>query len=207
MVAQAEPVEAEFAFADYELPDRAPVLLQMAARELGARIAGGLDTLPSARGLLTQLAAPSGRDPVVVKFQSGRRVRIALERLARLGHLERVLQDANVAEVGHAMMLEGLHDLELESPGVVRSVVLYLGTAEHEAHGAVGQVEADRHLGVAFVGAIAEPDEAAGLLRAIVKVVISAFVEIRLAGVRMHQVVLIEQDHLVFIHYSFSSID
>jgi hypothetical protein len=94
------------------------------------------------------------------------------------------------------MVLKRLQDLELEAAGVVRGVSLDFGALKHEAHRAVGEIYADRHLGVSLVGAVAEPRETARARGAIVEIVVCAFVVVGLAGVRMHQVVLIEQHHL-----------
>src|SRR6266403_4546314 len=58
-----------------------------------------------------------------------------------------------------------------------------------------------RHLGVALVGAIAEPHEAADAQARVEEVVVGAFVEVRLAGVRVHEVVGVEESQLGVAHF------
>ena len=98
------------------------------------------------------------------------------------------------------MALERFDDFEFCAARVVSVVVLDLGPLEHEADGSVGKVEARSHLGVTFVRAITQSDKTAETLSAIVEIVVCTFVEIGLAGVGMHQVVLFEQYYFGFRH-------
>src|SRR5208283_1195362 len=101
--------------------------------ELLTRVARRRQAFPPVLGLLAHLAAPSRRCAEVVEAQLARRVRIVLERDGRLRHLERIFQQAKLALVTDAMMLEGLEHLELEAARIVRIVVADLGALEHEA--------------------------------------------------------------------------
>src|SRR5579863_8006704 len=95
-------------------------LFEMALGELLGRVARGLQALPSTRGLLAQLAAPSGRGAAVIEAQLARRIGIVLKRDGRLRHFKRILQHAELALVAHPMMLERLDHFELQPTRVVR---------------------------------------------------------------------------------------
>jgi len=81
----------------------------------------------------------------------------------------------------------------------VGAVVVDFGTLEHEADGTVGQVQAHGHLG-RILHWLDYPSriKAAETLTSIVKVVVCAFVEIRLTSIGMHQVILFKQYHFTF---------
>src|SRR5215469_1660285 len=98
------------------------------------------------------------------------------------------------------MVLERFDYFESRAARVVRIVVLDLRTLEHETYRAIGQVDAHGHFGVALVRSVAEADKTAHPFAAIVEVVIGTFVEVRFAGVRMHQVVLFQQDYFALAH-------
>src|SRR6476619_4498795 len=102
--------------------------------------------------------------------------------------------DAHVPGVGDVVLLVRGDDVEAQPGGVVRLVALDGGATEHEAHAAVGQVEAHGHLGVALVGAVAHahptpysrvgaPGLGAG------EVVVAALVEVRVVLERMQVVI------------------
>jgi hypothetical protein len=98
------------------------------------------------------------------------------------------------------MAFEPFDDFELRTARVMRIVVLDFGPLKHETDGSIGKVQAYSHFGIAFVRAVTQSDEAAEALPSIVKVVVCTFVEIGLAGVRMHQVVLLKQYYFEFRH-------
>jgi len=107
-----------------------------------------------------------------------------------IGHFERILQNAEFAMVTNAMAFERFDDFEPCTAGIVSVVVLDLGPLKHETDGSVREVQARGHFGVTFVCAITQSDEAAEVLTTIVEIIVCALVEIRLASVGMHQVVL-----------------
>src|SRR5262249_17421872 len=94
-----------------------------------------------------------------------------------------------------------LDDLEAHAAAVERIVPGDLRPTEHEPDAPVGQVEADRHLRVALVGAIAETHEPAELLTAVVEVEVRALVVVRLARVRVEEVVAVETDQTCGRHH------
>ena len=204
MIAQTERVDFELAIAaigrQHQLSRRVAKLFEVTFGELSLGVAGWFRRDPLIPAFLAQLAAPSGRNRHIVNFERGFRVWIALERLGRIGHLERILQHADFAVIADAMPLERLDYFELCATGIMSVVVLDLGPLKHEADGSVRKVEARGHLGVTFVGAITQSDKTAEALTAIVEIVICTFVEIGLAGVGMHQVVLLKQYHFGFRH-------
>ena len=87
--------------------------------------------------------------------------RVLGERLARVRHLQRLVEQRDLAVVRRAQLLERRDHLEAHAARVERVVVRDLGPVEHERDAAVGEVEARRQLGVALVGAVAEAEEAA----------------------------------------------
>jgi hypothetical protein len=101
---------------------------------------------------------------------------------------------ARGAAVGDGVLPHRRAHLEAHPAGVEAGVVRDPRPAEHEADRAIGQVEAERHLGVALVRAIADADEPAQPLRRVVEVVVGALVVVRLPRVLVHQVVGIETD-------------
>ena len=129
----------------------ADVLLVMAAREslLGVLGDGGAVVVHG-------LAAPHRRHAPVVELDGGVDPRVLGERLARVRHLERTLEEGDLPVVRDALLLERLDHVEPHPAGVEGVVVGDLGPAEHEADAPIGEVDARRHLGVALVGPVAE---------------------------------------------------
>ena len=80
------------------------------------------------------------------------------------------------------MALGRLQDLEAQAGGVEGVVVRDLRPPEREQHAPVGQVQADRPLGRALVGAVSDPEPAAELLLPVEEVVVGALVEVRLGA-------------------------
>src|ERR1700683_4402296 len=180
------------------------VLLEVTLRKLLSRISGRLRALPPVRGLLAEFTAPSGRDAIVVEAQLARRIRIVFECRGRLRHLQRIFQHTKFARIADAMMLEWFQHFELEASSMMRLVVRDLRPLEHEADRVIGQVNAHGHFGIALIGPIAEARKSADAILTIVKIVKSALVEIRLAGVGMHQVIGFEKHDFPLGHDSIS---
>src|SRR5436190_14933316 len=98
------------------------------------------------------------------------------------------------------MLAHRRRDREAHAGGVERRVVGDLRPGEHEAHPAVRQVEAARHLGVPLVRAVPDPREAAEPLRRVVEIVVRALVVVRFAGVLVHEIVGVEADQSDVAH-------
>ncbi len=193
MIAQAEAVDRVDGAVDGDRADRAAVLLEVAAREL---LPGSLrpHAHPGTVTLLARLAPEAGREAVVAELDRDRRVGILGERAARIGEVERPGEHDAASVVADRVLDERLPDLERETRRREAVVPGNLGPGEHERDATVGQVEADGHLRVALVRPVADADEAAQAFAGVVEVVVGALVEVRLAGVRVHQVVGVEQD-------------
>jgi hypothetical protein len=112
------------------------------------------------------------------------------ERLARLGHLERVGQQRDLPVVRRAQLLERRHDVEAGTARVERVVVVDLGPVEHESHATVGEVQTRRQFRIALVGAVAEAEEAPDLLSRVVDVEVHRLVEVRGGLQLVHVLVL-----------------
>src|SRR6202167_6653556 len=126
-IAQAERIDLELAVVavgrQLEFPGRMAELFQMALCELSLGITGWFRRDPLRSILFAQLASPTwgGRD--VVDFERGFRVGIGLERLGRIGHLERVFQNAEFAAIADAMALERFNNFKFCAAGVLICVV------------------------------------------------------------------------------------
>ena len=116
--------------------------------------------------------------------------RVVGERLPRVGHLQRLVEQRDLAVVRRAQLFERRDDLEAGAAGVERVVVADLRPLEHERDAAVGEIEARRELGVALVGAVAEAKEAADARGRVVDVEVHRFVEVRRRLQLMHVLVL-----------------
>jgi hypothetical protein len=161
VVAQPEAVDLPLLVGDAHDPAGADVLLVVTAGEtlFGVLRDGGAVVVHG-------LAAQHRRHAPVVELDRGVDPRVLGERLARVRHLERTLEQGDLPRVGDALLLERLDDVEPHPTGVERVVVGDLGPAEHEPDTSVGEVDARRHLGVALVGSVAEagpaPDAVGG---------------------------------------------
>ncbi len=117
-------------------------------------------------------------------------VRVLGERLLRVGHLERVVEQHDLAvDSVTSSSSNGSTIVEAHAAGVERVVVRDLGPLEHEADSAVGQVEAHRHLGVALVGPVADAEEATDSGCRVEDVEVHALVEVRLGAELVHVLV------------------
>ena len=145
------------------------VLLVVRLRELLL----GVDDLVVAAG-----AAVRGTGGFVDQVDLHRLEWVVFERGARVGHLRRFLEVDGVTLVRRAEFLEAVDDLELHAARVHRVVVGDLGPLVLEEHAAIGHVQRQRHLSVAFVGAIPEAQEAAAVAFAVKEVEVHALVEI-----------------------------
>src|SRR5215475_7592890 len=192
-VAQAVAVDGPGPVADHHAPRRAPVLLEVSASELLTR-ALPPHADPTAVALLAQLAAVGRREGPILELDACRDVRIPGERGPRVEELQRAFEQARRAVVADHVLAHRRAHLEAHAAGVEAGVVGDPGAAEHESGAAIGQVETERHLGVALVGAVADADEAAEPLRRVVEVVVRALVVVLFAGVLVHQVVGVETD-------------
>src|SRR3546814_7352591 len=117
-------------------------------------------------------------------------VRVLREGLLGIGHLEGVVEHHDLALVADVEALERLEHVEADAAGVEGVVAVDLGPLEHEADLTVGQVEADGHLVVALVGAVAAAEPATDLLLGVVDVEVHALVEVRLRAELVHVLVL-----------------
>jgi hypothetical protein len=84
----------------------------------------------------------------------------------------------DLAVVRRAQLFERRHNVEARAARVKRVVVRDLGSVEHESDPPVREVKARRQLGVALVGAVAEPQEPADARRGVVHVEVHRFVEV-----------------------------
>src|SRR5262245_8573315 len=192
-IAQPVAVDRPAPLADRDAADRVSVLLEVTACEL---LAGSFraDALPAPVALLPQLAAMRGRHGRAGEPDAHRHVRILGEGRAWSREIEWARDEAGVPRVGDRVLAHRHTHLEAHAAGLEAGVVGDLRAAEHEAHRPVGQVEAERHLGIALVRAVTDPDEAPEALRRVVEVVVGALVVVRLTGVLVHQVVGVETD-------------
>ena len=108
------------------------------------------------------------------------------EGLFGVGHLQRIVEHDNLAAVIDAQFFERLHHGPCESASVERIVVRDGGALEHEAHLAVGQVDAHGHLGVTLVGTVTDAEPAAHLMGWVETVDVHALVEVRLRAELVH---------------------
>ena len=88
-----------------------------------------------------------------------------------------------------ALRLERLDDVEAHPAGVERVVVGDLRPAEHEADAPVGEVDARRHLRVALVRPVAEPDPATDAIAGDEEVEVHRLVEVLRRLQRVHVLV------------------
>src|SRR5262249_3474591 len=190
-ITQPEAVDRPAPLADRDAADRVAVLLEVTAREL---LAWSLrsDALPAPVALLAQLAAVRRRQRGVRELDACPHVRILRERRARIEQIERALQHAGIPLVADHVLAHRCAHLEAHASGFEARVVADPRPAEHEPDRPIGQVEAERHLGIAFVRAVADPEESPETLSRIVEIVVRALVVVRLPGVLVHQVVGVE---------------
>ena len=172
VVAQAEAVDREAPAVDLEHARGAVMLLVVPARELHV-----------VRAMLGRLASEHRAGARDREIERHGHERVVLEGAAGIAHRERIGEVAGLALVRDRETLEGRQGLEAHAARLEAAVVGDLGALEVEEHGTVRLVEADRGLGVALVGTVADACEAADALRRVEEVEVHALVEVRLAGV------------------------
>ena len=177
MVAQAEALDAMHFAVDRERARHAHVLLEVRAREA---LAGVL------AGLLLGLVPVERAHRDVLEIERHALLRIVLEGRLRVRHLPRFAQLDDVAVERSPVPVGHLDHFEAQAGGVEGVIVRDRGPAEAEQHAAIGQVEAHRALGVAFVRAVADAEPAAQRALGVEEVVVGALVEVQLGAERMH---------------------
>ena len=194
-IAKPEAVDRVVHAVDDDAAARAPVLLEVPAREL---VTGPLvpDAHPAPLPPLARLAAVRRRDAFVDQIHLDGALRVLAEGTLRVDEVERPAEEHSGAVVPHAVLAHRRADLEAHAGRVEARVVGDLGPREHERDPPVGQVEAERHLGVTLVRPVADAGEAAETAPGVVEVVVGALVVVLLARVRMHQVIGIEENEL-----------
>jgi hypothetical protein len=115
--------------------------------------------------------------------------RVVGERLPRVRHLQRIVEQRHLAVVRRVQFLERRDDLEARPARIERVVVRDLGPLEHERDAAVGEVDACRQLREPLVGTVAEPEEAPDSRLGVVDVEVHGFVEVRRRLERVHVLV------------------
>ena len=155
MIAQAEAVDGEALALDRERARHVHVLLEVGAREA---------LLVVLVGLLVGFAAVERPDRLVDQVEGHLLLRVVFEGLLRIGHGARLGELHHRAVERGAVPLGRLLDLEAEARRVEGVVVRDLRAPEGEQDAAVGEIEADRALGVALVRAVPDPEPAAELL-------------------------------------------
>ena len=116
-------------------------------------------------------------------------VRVLAEGPTGIRHLLWPGQEDGGAVVRRAVAEQGLERLETHAAGVEGVVIRDLGALVVEEDAAVGLEEGERDLGVPFVGAVADAQEAAATLAVVEKVEVHALVEVLLGAERMGVVV------------------
>src|SRR5690606_14557654 len=84
-----------------------------------------------------------------------RTLRVSLEGCTGVGHGVRIAHEQQLTLVCDAQLLEGLQHLETHAARCHFTIATDGRTFKHETHPAIWQVDATAHLGMPFVGAVA----------------------------------------------------